>query len=53
LNSGISSKNNTPLCANEISPGCGLLPPPTKATSLVFCNDEEKLNNCKSIFYEF
>ncbi len=23
LNSGNSSKNNTPLCANEISPGCG------------------------------
>jgi len=33
LNSGNSSKNNTPLWASDISPGCGLLPPPTKATS--------------------
>ena len=39
LNSGSSSRNNTPLCANEISPGCGLPPPPTNATS-----DMEKLN---------
>ena len=35
LNSGSSSKNSTPLCANEISPGCGLPPPPTNATSLI------------------
>ena len=33
-----SSKNNTPLCANEISPGFGIVPPPTKATALeVWC----------------
>ena len=34
LNSGNSSKNKTPLCANDISPGCGI-PPPTSATSLM------------------
>ena len=28
LNSGSSSKNKTPLCAIEISPGCMLFPPP-------------------------
>ena len=28
LNSGNSSKNNTPLCAKLISPGFGILPPP-------------------------
>ena len=33
LNSGNSSKNSTPLCAKEISPGCGIVPPPTNATS--------------------
>ena len=32
-NSGSSSRNNTPLCANDISPGLGLLPPPTKAVA--------------------
>ncbi len=32
-NSGSSSKNNTPLCAKEISPGLGGLPPPTRATA--------------------
>ncbi len=40
LNSGNSSKNNTPLCDSEISPGCGYEPPPTKATSeIVWCGD--------------
>ena len=33
LNSGSSSKKRTPLCASEISPGFGLAPPPTRATS--------------------
>lgn len=28
LNSGSSSKNNTPKCAKLISPGLGILPPP-------------------------
>src|SRR5690554_1523781 len=38
LNSGSSSKNKTPLWANEISPGCGYCPPPTRATSeIVWC----------------
>ena len=32
LNSGSSSAKSTPLCANDISPGCGLNPPPTSAT---------------------
>src|SRR3954469_1081155 len=40
LNSGNSSKNNTPLCDKDISPGCGTLPPPTNATSLiVWCGE--------------
>src|SRR5690606_41568044 len=30
-NSGISSRNNTPLCARLISPGRGHAPPPTTA----------------------
>ena len=33
-NSGNSSKNSTPLCAIEISPGRGGEPPPTRATAL-------------------
>ena len=33
-NSGNSSKNNTPWCANEISPGFGSEPPPTSAAAL-------------------
>jgi hypothetical protein len=33
LNSGSSSANKTPLCANDISPGCGVVPPPTRAAS--------------------
>ena len=34
LNSGISSRNSTPLWARLISPGCGGLPPPTRPASL-------------------
>lgn len=34
LNSGSSSKNRTPKCAKETSPGLGKEPPPTKAASL-------------------
>lgn len=37
LNSGNSTKNKIPLWAKEISPGCGKLPPPTKATSERVC----------------
>lgn len=33
LNSGSSSRKSTPLWAREISPGRGLVPPPTRATS--------------------
>ncbi len=33
-NSGNSSRNSTPLCASEISPGLGGEPPPTSATAL-------------------
>jgi hypothetical protein len=29
-NSGNSSRNKTPRCAREISPGCGQFPPPTR-----------------------
>jgi hypothetical protein len=32
--SGSSSRNSTPWCASEISPGRGSLPPPTSATPL-------------------
>ena len=40
LNSGSSSRNSTPLCASEISPGCGCVPPPTRATSeMVWCGE--------------
>ena len=31
-NSGISSRKSTPWCASEISPGRGIVPPPTNAT---------------------
>ncbi len=34
LNSGNSSRNKTPLWASEISPGWGVLPPPTRPASL-------------------
>ena len=38
LNSGISSKNNTPKCARLISPGFGILPPPIiEIGELVWC----------------
>ena len=32
LNCGSSSRNSTPLCASEISPGRGILPPPVSPT---------------------
>lgn len=35
LNSGSSSANSMPLCARLISPGCGVAPPPTSATTQV------------------
>ncbi len=39
-NSGSSSRNRTPWCAREISPGRGGDPPPTSATALaVWCGD--------------
>ena len=42
LNSGNSSRNNTPWCAKEISPGCGFPPPPTRATSdTVWCGERK------------
>ena len=34
LNSGSSSRNKTPWCASEISPGVGLMLPPSKPASL-------------------
>ena len=34
-NSANSSKNSTPLCANEISPGTGILPPPNNPALLI------------------
>ena len=38
LNSGISSRKSTPLCARLISPGRGIEPPPASATSeTVWC----------------
>ena len=40
LNSGSSSRNSTPLCARLISPGVGLVPPPTSATGeMVWCGE--------------
>ena len=37
-NSGSSSKNSTPLCAKDISPGTGFEPPPAKAAEVaVWC----------------
>ena len=38
LNSGSSSAKSTPLCARDISPGCGDAPPPTSATSKIYEN---------------
>jgi len=35
LNSGNSSRNKTPLWLSEISPGVGVLPPPTSPASLI------------------
>ena len=38
LNSGNSSRNRTPLCARDISPGLGSVPPPTRAAAdAVWC----------------
>lgn len=39
-NSGNSSRNSTPLCESEISPGRGSVPPPTSAAvDAVWCGD--------------
>jgi len=38
LNSGNSSRNSTPLWARLISPGVGMLPPPTSPASLSVSN---------------
>ena len=41
--SGSSSRNSTPWCASDISPGRGSAPPPTSATALaVWCGDAER-----------
>ena len=37
-NSGSSSRNNTPLCASDISPGRGILPPPIRPTAEAVCD---------------
>jgi hypothetical protein len=48
LTSANSSKNNTPLCASEISPGRGGVPPPTNATEVaVWCG----LRVCRCIHW--
>jgi len=40
LNSGSSSRKSTPWWASEISPGWGMLPPPTMPASLiVWCGE--------------
>src|SRR5882672_1704853 len=39
LNSGNSSRNNTPWCASEISPGVGLMLPPSNPASLAVGSD--------------
>ena len=41
-NSGSSSRNSTPLCALEISPGAAARPPPMSATALVVWCGAEK-----------
>ena len=39
-NSGSSSKNSTPLCAREISPGRGIDPPPeSPGPEMVWCGE--------------
>src|SRR5664280_2492009 len=45
LNSGSSSRNSTPLCPRDISPGWGKVPPPTNATSVILSNER--------VFYKF
>jgi hypothetical protein len=44
LNSGSSSQKRTPLCARLISPGIGLEPPPTHATTQIYDFGEGLLN---------
>ena len=40
LNSATSSKNNTPLCAKDISPGMANIPPPTNEfVDALWCGD--------------
>jgi hypothetical protein len=39
LNSGSSSRNRTPLWPSDISRGCGNVPPPTSATSVIVSNE--------------
>src|SRR5579875_3200399 len=39
-NSGNSSRNSTPLCASDTSPGRGIMPPPiSPASEIVWCGD--------------
>ena len=41
-NSGSSSKNSTPLCAREISPGRGIDPPPeSPGPEMVWCGERK------------
>jgi len=48
--SASSSRNKTPLCAREISPGLGSAPPPTKATAdAVWCGERKFLNRQRAI----
>jgi len=54
LNSGNSSKNSTPLCAMEISPGCGYCPPPTRAMSeIVWCGERNGRWHIKPLSFIF
>ena len=42
LNSGSSSRKRTPLWAREISPGPGMVPPPSRPTSeMVWCGERK------------
>jgi hypothetical protein len=41
-NSGSSSRNSSPLCASETSPGRGTIPPPIKpASEIVWCGERK------------
>ena len=52
LNSGSSSKNRTPLWARLISPGFGILPPPTKeAEEMVWCGERYGLVVINGVFF--